>query len=129
MASQAVQLCFQSSPPSRVSSRFFEAFQMPSETMMLGMGICRGAPTQMLVGDCMNGLFHSYLLLAPTLNRTLATEKEYEGHLPLTIFEDNKGTICLSKNPVLHNRSKHINSAPSNFKIPLSKGSFEGARR
>ena len=36
------------------------------------------------------------------------TEKEYEGHLPLTIFEDNKGTICLSKNPVLHKRTKHI---------------------
>ena len=38
----------------------------------------------------------------------LLTQKEYEGHLPLTIFEDNQGCIDLSKNPVHHKRSKHI---------------------
>ena len=27
---------------------------------------------------------------------------------PVLIFEDNRGTIALSKNPVSHQRSKHI---------------------
>ena len=36
------------------------------------------------------------------------SEKEFEGAHPLTIFEDNEGCIALSKNPVSHRRSKHI---------------------
>ena len=36
------------------------------------------------------------------------TEKEYEGAKPLTVFEDNIGCIQLSKNPVSHKSSKHI---------------------
>ena len=36
------------------------------------------------------------------------SEKEFEGSLPLTIFEDNVGAIHLSRNPVAHKRSKHI---------------------
>ena len=38
------------------------------------------------------------------------SEKEFEGAQPLTIFEDNQGTIDLSRKPgALHKRSKHIN--------------------
>ena len=36
------------------------------------------------------------------------TEEEYEGAKPLTVFEDNIGCIQLSKNPVSHKSSKHI---------------------
>ena len=36
------------------------------------------------------------------------TEKEYLGNKPLTVFEDNVGCISLSKNPVMHRSSKHI---------------------
>ena len=36
------------------------------------------------------------------------TEKEYQGAKPLTVFEDNVGCISLSKNPVMHRSSKHI---------------------
>ena len=36
------------------------------------------------------------------------TEKEYEGAKPLTVFEDNIGCISMSKNPVMHRTSKHI---------------------
>ena len=36
------------------------------------------------------------------------TEKEYQGAKPLTVFEDNIGCIQLSKNPVSHRSSKHI---------------------
>ena len=36
------------------------------------------------------------------------SEKEFEGSLPLTIYEDNVGAIHLSRNPVAHKRSKHI---------------------
>ena len=36
------------------------------------------------------------------------TEKEYQGAKPLTVFEDNVGCIGLSKNPVSHRTSKHI---------------------
>ena len=36
------------------------------------------------------------------------TEKEYLGAKPLTMFEDNVGCISLSKNPVMHKSSKHI---------------------
>ena len=36
------------------------------------------------------------------------TEKEYSGARPLTVFEDNVGCISLSKNPVMHKSSKHI---------------------
>ena len=36
------------------------------------------------------------------------TEKEYQGAKPLTVFEDNIGCISLSKNPVSHRTSKHI---------------------
>ena len=36
------------------------------------------------------------------------TEKEYLGTKPLTVFEDNVGCISLSKNPVMHRSSKHI---------------------
>ena len=37
------------------------------------------------------------------------SEKEFEGAQPLTIFEDNQGTIDLSRKPgALHKRSKHI---------------------
>ena len=36
------------------------------------------------------------------------TEKEYLGAKPLTVFEDNVGCISLSKNPVMHKSSKHI---------------------
>ena len=36
------------------------------------------------------------------------TEKEYLGAKPLTVFEDNVGCISLSKNPVMHRASKHI---------------------
>ena len=39
---------------------------------------------------------------------TSLTEKEYEGAKPLTVFEDNIGCISLSKNPVSHRSSKHI---------------------
>ena len=37
------------------------------------------------------------------------SEREFEGAQPLTIFEDNQGTIDLSRKPgALHKRSKHI---------------------
>lgn len=36
------------------------------------------------------------------------SEKEYMGEKPMTIFEDNVGCIHLSKNPVAHKSSKHI---------------------
>ena len=36
------------------------------------------------------------------------SEKEYQGAKPMTIFEDNSGCIGLSKNPVSHKSSKHI---------------------
>ena len=36
------------------------------------------------------------------------TEREYQGAKPLTVFEDNIGCISLSKNPVSHRSSKHI---------------------
>ena len=36
------------------------------------------------------------------------SEKEFHGSKPLTIFEDNQGTIHLSRNPVSHRSSKHI---------------------
>ena len=36
------------------------------------------------------------------------TESEYEGAKPLTVFEDNVGCINMSKNPVMHRASKHI---------------------
>ena len=37
------------------------------------------------------------------------SESEFEGAQPLTIFEDNQGTIDLSRKPgALHKRSKHI---------------------
>ena len=36
------------------------------------------------------------------------SEKEFRGAKPLTIFEDNAGCIALSRNPVAHKRSKHI---------------------
>ena len=32
----------------------------------------------------------------------------HRGEIPITIFEDNKGTIALSENDVLHKRSRHI---------------------
>ena len=36
------------------------------------------------------------------------SEKEFQGSRPLTIFEDNTGCIQLSRNPVHHGRSKHV---------------------
>lgn len=36
------------------------------------------------------------------------SEKEYQGAKPMTVFEDNQGCIGLSKNPVAHKTSKHI---------------------
>ena len=36
------------------------------------------------------------------------SEKEYQGSKPMTVFEDNAGCIGLSKNPVSHKSSKHI---------------------
>ena len=36
------------------------------------------------------------------------SEKEFKGMRPLVVFEDNTGAIALSKNPVTHKRSKHI---------------------
>ena len=36
------------------------------------------------------------------------SEKEHQGSKPLTVFEDNIGCIHLSKNPVSHKSSKHI---------------------
>ena len=37
-----------------------------------------------------------------------ATEQEIEGHNPVVIYEDNTGCIHWSKNPVDHQRAKHI---------------------
>ena len=37
-----------------------------------------------------------------------ATEQEMEGHRPAVIYEDNTGCIEWSKNPVDHQRAKHI---------------------
>ena len=37
-----------------------------------------------------------------------ATEQEMEGHRPVVIYEDNTGCIHWSKNPVDHQRAKHI---------------------
>ena len=37
-----------------------------------------------------------------------ATEQEMEGHRPVVIYEDNSGCIEWSKNPVDHQRAKHI---------------------
>ena len=37
-----------------------------------------------------------------------ATEQEMEGHRPVVIYEDNTGCIQWSKNPVDHQRAKHI---------------------
>ena len=37
-----------------------------------------------------------------------ATEQEMEGHHPVVIYEDNSGCIEWSKNPVDHQRAKHI---------------------
>ena len=36
------------------------------------------------------------------------SEKEYLGAKPLTIFEDNQACIHLSRNPVSHRSTKHI---------------------
>ena len=36
------------------------------------------------------------------------SDEEFRGARPLTIFEDNAGCIALSRNPVAHRRSKHI---------------------
>ena len=36
------------------------------------------------------------------------SEREYQGDKPLTVFEDNVGCIQLSRNPVSHRSSKHI---------------------
>ena len=36
------------------------------------------------------------------------SEREYQGDKPLTIRCDNQGAIHLSRNPVSHKRSKHI---------------------
>ena len=38
----------------------------------------------------------------------VATEQEMEGHRPVVIYEDNSGCIEWSKNPVDHQRAKHI---------------------
>ena len=37
-----------------------------------------------------------------------ATEQEMEGHRPVVIYEDNTGCIHWSRNPVDHQRAKHI---------------------
>ena len=36
------------------------------------------------------------------------TEEERKGKIPSVIFEDNSGCICWSRNPVQHQRQKHI---------------------
>ena len=33
---------------------------------------------------------------------------DHDQNVPVTIFEDNQGAIALAKNPVHHNRTKHI---------------------
>ena len=50
--------------------------------------------------------FHYQDLSVPTYGDL--SEREFEGAQPLTLFEDNQGTIALSRNPVSHRRSKHI---------------------
>jgi hypothetical protein len=42
------------------------------------------------------------------LDRLLSELVEKEGSEPATIFVDNKSAIQLSKNPVFHERTKHI---------------------
>ena len=38
----------------------------------------------------------------------LLQELGHKDKSPLTIYEDNQGSISLSKNPVYHSRTKHI---------------------
>uniref|UniRef100_A0A1X7SRT4 Reverse transcriptase Ty1/copia-type domain-containing protein n=1 Tax=Amphimedon queenslandica TaxID=400682 RepID=A0A1X7SRT4_AMPQE len=40
--------------------------------------------------------------------RHLLSEIEQEQEKKIVIYEDNQLTICLSKNPQFHDRSKHI---------------------
>ncbi|KAL1549226.1 hypothetical protein AAHA92_17356 [Salvia divinorum] len=42
--------------------------------------------------------------------RNLLTELGWPQKEPTTIYVDNKSAIALSKNPVFHNRSKHIDT-------------------
>ena len=53
------------------------------------------------------------------------TQKEYEGEKPLTIFEDNQGCIELSKNPVHHKRSKHIETKYHFVRDEVLKGTIK----
>ena len=53
------------------------------------------------------------------------TQKEYEGEKPLTIFEDNTGCIELSKNPVHHKRSKHIETKYHYVRDEVLKGTIK----
>ena len=53
------------------------------------------------------------------------TQKEYEGKKPLTIFEDNQGCIELSKNPVHHKRSKHIETKYHFVRDEVLKGTIK----
>lgn len=40
--------------------------------------------------------------------RQLISELEQQTEKKMIIYEDNQSTICLSKNPQFHGRSKHI---------------------
>mgnify|MGYP005710286941 FL=1 len=49
----------------------------------------------------------------------------HRGEIPITIFEDNKGTIALSENDVLHKRSRHIHIRYMFVRHHFKKGHVE----
>ena len=40
--------------------------------------------------------------------RQLCKDLQMQWASPITIHEDNQGTVAMSKNPILHKRTKHI---------------------
>jgi len=66
-----------------------------------------------LAATVQEGLFLTQLL------KDISVGCEYE---PVLIFEDNQGTIALSKNPVSHQRSKHIDIRYHFIRTELNNG-------
>jgi hypothetical protein len=56
---------------------------------------------------------------------TIFKEMEIEVSIPITLFIDNKSTINLAKNPVLHGRSKHIEAKFRFLREQSKQGSIE----
>ena len=96
---------------------------LESEEIELGMRVCQSASNQHLVADCVNGLAHSYMAMAPVPNETLMAFYDRRGTNMVNLQRTDPASIPAEARPFLKRPLLNYTTVRTDSPIPF--GSFK----